>query len=296
VPLLPTSQPGATPQGSFLPSDYIARKAATRNNIITIALFVLVMGATVGAFVVTHIQWRMLKARYDEVTASCEAEKKKLAQLDTLRAQRGDMMEKAQITAALVERVPRWAILSEVDFRMPLSMRIHDFTMKGSRTDGIAKVTVNSKIKDVTKGGKKGDPKKADAKKTGAKAKEEVAEEKPKIVPPKFAYALVIAGTAEQNAEITDYLARLKESPCLSSVELSYIKDQKFDDQILRSFEITADVKSDVDQVTLASSLQNLVVQRTAMFTERSEQHTEAPASEDEKVSAAPEGDEKGGN
>ena len=49
--------------------------------------------------------------------------------------QRAQMMEKAEITAALVERVPRWAVMGEVTLRMPMSMRLDSLTIKSSRTD-----------------------------------------------------------------------------------------------------------------------------------------------------------------
>ncbi len=253
MPLLPSGKSSATPsQASFLPGDYIARKAAFRNNIITCCLFVMVMGATVGAFVVTHIQWRGLKARYTEVTVACEAEKKKLTQLDTLRAQRAEMMEKAQITASLVERVPRWAVLGELDFRMPMTMRIDALDLKGTRND--IKPASAPKVKTLSG---------TVAKSKGKGGKDE-APEKPKITAPTFSYALTVTGTALDNNDVADYIASLKQSPVLSGVELTYIKDEKFQDTILRKYEVVATLRTDVDQKALASSLQALVDQRTA--------------------------------
>lgn len=266
--LLPSGKSNATPaQASFLPGDYIARKAAFRNNIITAGLFVMVMGATVGAFVVTHIQWRGLKARFTEVTTACEVEKKKLTQLDTLRAQRAEMMEKAQITASLVERVPRWAVLGELDFRMPMSMRIDELALKGTRND--IKPAAAPKVKTLSG---------TVAKSKGAK---DAPPEKPKITAPTFTYALTITGTALDNNDIADYIASLKQSPVLSNVELTYIKDEKFQDTILRKYEVVGSLRTDVDQKALAASLEALVQQRTATVKaqQSGEGHAQAPES-----------------
>lgn len=287
--LLPSAQPMNAPssQASFLPSDYIARKAAFRNNVITASLFVMVMGATVGAFVVTHIQWRGLKARYEEVTQACEGEKKKLAQLDTLRQQRSEMMEKAQITAALVERVPRWAVLGEVDYRMPLTMRIDELSLKGTRTDPkvsapppMVKTLSGTVVKSTPKSGKK-----------------DGAEEKPRITAPAFTHTLTIAGTAEENNDVADYIASLKQSPVLRNVELTFIRDQKFDDMVLRQFEIVALLRSDVDQKALSASLKSLVDQRTAAI-EATKTTEQAQAPDAGPFSNAEQGqdDTKGGN
>ena len=284
--LLTSSQSSGAPmQASFLPSDYIARKAAFRNNVITGTLFVMVMGATVGAFVVTHMQWRGLKARYDEVTVACEGERKKLAQLDTLREQRSEMMEKAQITAALVERVPRWAVLGEVDFRMPMSMRIDALTLKGTRTEARSSApapTIKTLSGTVTRSKPKGDAKEP---------------EKPKITAPSFTHALTIAGTAVENNDVADYIASLKQSPVLRNVELAFIRDEKFDGYILRQFEIIAQLRADTDARALASSLQALVKERTATVRAMEEGTDQAQAPESGPFSsaeAAP--DTKGGN
>lgn len=270
MPLLPSGPSASAPQASFLPGDYIARKAAFRNNIITCCLFVMVMGATVGAFAVTHIQWRGLKHRYQEVTAACEAEKKKLSQLDTLRAQREEMMEKAQITATLVERVPRWAVLGEVDFRMPMTMRLDELNLKGTRTDTKAAAAA-PKVKTLS-----GTVAKSKAKGKGDKSDEP---EKPKITAPTFSYALTVIGTAEENNDVADYIASLKASPVFKSVELTYIKDEKFEGTVLRKYEIVAALRNDVDQKALALSLEELVQQRTATVKamQAGDGHAQAP-------------------
>ncbi len=288
--LLPSAQPMNAPssQASFLPSDYIARKAAFRNNVITASLFVMVMGATVGAFVVTHIQWRGLKARYEEVTQACEGEKKKLAQLDTLREQRSEMMEKAQITAALVERVPRWAVLGEIDYRMPLTMRIDELTLKGTRTDTKVSApppTVKTLSGTVAKSRAKTD-------------KKDSADEKPRISAPAFTHTLIIAGTAEENNDVADYIASLKQSPVLRNVELTFIRDQKFDDLVLRQFEVVALLRSDVDQKALSASLQSLVDRRMAAVEASAAPSDQAQALEAGPFSSAEQGEEdmKGGN
>jgi hypothetical protein len=276
--MLPNNQNAPSLQGSFLPTDYIARKAAFRNNVITLCLFLLVMAGTVGAFLVTSFHWRKLKVRYEEVTAQCEAEQKKLEQLDQLRVQRAAMMEKAQITAALIERVPRWAVMGEIDFRMAPTMRLSELTLKGTRGEAAPlPVAPPPSIKRLTE-------------KVADKQKDD---DKPRVVAPTFNYALTLVGTAEQNNDVADYLASLKQSPVLRDVELTFIRDLKQQETVYRNYEITAKLRSDVDQKALASSLEGLVARRTAQVESAvPDQATQQPAQAPEKLSNV---DQKGG-
>src|SRR4051812_3058349 len=101
--------PVSPASNSFLPEDYVARKTETRVNVLILGLFALVLGGVVAAFVVTNQRWQALRQRQANVNEQCVLEGHKIEQLNALENQRAQMMEKAEITAALVERVPRWA-------------------------------------------------------------------------------------------------------------------------------------------------------------------------------------------
>src|SRR5882724_13449714 len=128
-------RPVSPASSSFLPEDYIARKTETRVNILILGLFAMVLGGVVAAFVVTNRHWHEIRARQANVNDQWALEGKKMDQLRSLEAQRAQMMEKAEITAALVERVPRWAVLGEVTLRMPVDMRLDSLIIKSTRTD-----------------------------------------------------------------------------------------------------------------------------------------------------------------
>src|SRR5882724_7481510 len=128
-------RPVSPASNSFLPEDYIARKTETRVNVLILGLFALVLGGVVAAFVVTNRRWQELRARQETVNEQCSMEGKKIDQLNKLEEQRAQMMDKAEITAALVERVPRWAVLGEVTLRMPVDMRLDSLIIKSTRTD-----------------------------------------------------------------------------------------------------------------------------------------------------------------
>jgi len=119
--------------GSFLPQDYISERTDARANILTLTLFAITMAGVVAAFFVTNRHWQSLRSTQEAINVEYQAEGKKIEQLKSLESQRAAIMEKAEITAALVEKLPRWAMLGELTLRMPASMRLDQFLLKSTR-------------------------------------------------------------------------------------------------------------------------------------------------------------------
>jgi Tfp pilus assembly protein PilN len=231
---------------SFLPADYVQRKTELRNNIITLTLFALAMGVVAVTFFMKDMELRKVRDQYVAVNEAYEAEGQKIEQLKQLEAQRGQMMEKAQITSALVERIPRWAVLGEIHLRMPRSMWLETFEVKSTRNDAGASqglpITRPAGVQSLT-----------DA---AAAATEK------KIVPPSFNYQMTILGSAERNNDVADFLTSLKRSPIFKNVELTFIRESREGEKVVRRFEILTTLRTDVEQKVLLASLEKLVADR----------------------------------
>jgi Tfp pilus assembly protein PilN len=251
-PLAPTSPM----PGSFLPEDYITRRNELRANLITLSLFAVVLAGVVGGFVVTTRSYHVVKGERQRVEAAFKAESAKIEEIKKLEAQRAQMMEKAEITATLSERIPRWALLGEVVLRMPRDMKLETFHLKSKRVDPAVTATGAAPAKLAVKNLKGAKAEKGDAKKKG--------EEKPKVSPPKYEYTLTLSGSAEHNSDIADFLTALRASPVLESIDMNYIRESKEKDRELRKFEFTGTLKQRPDSEVIASSLRDLVAQRTA--------------------------------
>ncbi len=114
---------------SFLPEDYLAQKAERRTNLICLTLFVVVMIAVFGAFLVTNRQWTHVKRSQEAINARYREVAKQIEALTELETQREQMLEKAELAAALVERVPRSILLAELINRMPDRMALTKFEL-----------------------------------------------------------------------------------------------------------------------------------------------------------------------
>ncbi|MFO0856951.1 MAG: PilN domain-containing protein [Phycisphaerales bacterium] len=256
---------------SFLPADYIQRKAEVRNNLIVLSLFALVMMGVGGAFYMTNKAKVNLGQEFVSLREQCEAESKQIEALKKLQEQRAVMMEKAEITAALLEPVPRWAVLSELRYRMPETVRLDSFEMKGNRNGGGGGGINMPKIKTLVDS-------------TAGVA----PDARPKIVAPSFTYEVVINGAAEENNDVADYLTSLKSSPLLKDVELTFIKEQKENKKILRKFEITATLKSEVDREKLGESIRTLIAKKTGKTPEQLATPNATPETGTPKAEATP--------
>jgi len=261
---------------SFLPEDYINRKSEARANILVLSVFTIVMAAVVGAFLVTFQQKVTLRKHLVTVTEQYNTEAAKIEQLKQLEAQRAQIMEKAQLTAALVERLPRWAVYQEITLRMSDSMRLNESKIKSTRIDPPAAPPPGAKppaVKSLTD------------RVVGAKKEELVAVP---ILAPRFTYQLTIIGGAKENNDIADFISSLKQSPILDDVELAYIRDSKGSDELLpRKFEISATLRSDVDSAEVAASLRGLIEKRTTALGLKKKHKEEAALAKEESEKEA---------
>src|SRR6267142_5537625 len=115
---------------SFLPEDYLAKKAEYRTNLISLVLFAVVMFAVVVAFFFTNRKAQQIKEYQATVNAEYQQAGLKIQELTQLEQQKAEMLNKAELAGALVERVPRSILLAELINRMPERLALLDFELK----------------------------------------------------------------------------------------------------------------------------------------------------------------------
>jgi Tfp pilus assembly protein PilN len=239
----PVTEPAPTPRAggaSFLPTEYVSKKRAQRAGSFTFALFCVVMFGVVAAFLVTTRRWRDIREQQSTINDLYQNEAIKIEQLKTLEAQRKQMIDKAEIVSALIERVPRSVLLAELVTRLPQGVVINTAELKSKRIEQVLSVPAEAgkvqKVGSITPG--------AAAGKAGGKPGEVLPQ---KVLPPKFEYRLVLQGIAGENNRIADYLQSLKGCELLRDVELQYIEEFSVEKVDMRKFEIVAGVRTDVD-------------------------------------------------
>lgn len=220
--------------GSFLPREYVKGRQELRFVAMTVSLFVIVMLAVVGAFLVTNQRWTSVRDQQRTIAAEYKSEGAKLKQLESLESQRGVMLSKARITTALLETAPRSVLLSELVTALPLDATLTHVSLESKRIKQAPPQAAASAAKKAKSRSK-------------SKAKKNEETKPPVVLPPRFEYTLKITGVAPTNNDIADYLRKLQDSPLLLRVELTYIEETKLEGLDLRRFEIVSQLPDDAD-------------------------------------------------
>jgi Tfp pilus assembly protein PilN len=220
---------------SFLPEDYLAQKAERRTNLISLVLFGVVMIAVVGAFFVTNKQARALKALQENVNAQCLDAGTQIEELKQLQEQEREMIDRAELASALVERVPRSILLAELINRMPERLSLLEFDMKSERVKAPAAAPEkDAKGRMVTKAQERG------------KGKDD--EKKPdKIEPPRYKVNIAMTGVAPTDLEVSKYMTELNAYSLLRDVTLVYSEQKELDGRTMRQFKINLSLDQSAD-------------------------------------------------
>jgi len=234
---------GATPGAStFLPDEYVRRKRELRTNMLALGLFAAVMAGVSGAFFVTNRQWQEVRRQQETISADYDAEALKIEQLKKLEGQRKDMLEKAEVAAMLLEKVPRSILLAEIVNRMPEKMTLTEFAIQSKR---IAEPPPPNATK-------KAQPKSLSAKPGAGKAqatadKDAKDPDAPRPRPPKLEFSILINGVASTDADVADFQAALRDCSLLRGVEWRESKSTNIEETQLRQFVLEATIRPGAD-------------------------------------------------
>ena len=114
---------------SFLPDDYLERKARRRTNAICAVLFCVVISAIGGAFTVTEKSMREIEEQYAKIQDDYNNAAKRIEQVQQMQDKQRKMAQQAELTAGLLEKVPRSFILAELTNGIPEGVSLLDFRL-----------------------------------------------------------------------------------------------------------------------------------------------------------------------
>ena len=115
---------------SFLPDDYLERKARRRTNAICAVLFCVVISAIGGAFTVTEKSMREIENQYATIQDQYTDAAKRIEQVTQMQDKQRKMAQQAELTAGLLEKVPRSFILAELTNGIPTGVSLLDFRLE----------------------------------------------------------------------------------------------------------------------------------------------------------------------
>lgn len=218
------------PGFSFLPEDYLERKAERRTNIVSVTLFSVVLFAIVAAFFVTNQQWSAVKQRQEAINVRYMQAAKQIEALRVLEAQKREMFGKALVTTALLEKAPRSVLLADLINRMPERLALLEFDLKSKRIKSVAAAAASAAQN------RNAGPKTL----AGAAASAQTQPQSAAPEAPRFESVINLVGVAPSHNQVAAYVASLQQSPLLRLVELKYSETTIVDDMEMIQFRVEA--------------------------------------------------------
>ncbi len=238
---------------SFLPEDYVVRKAENRTNLVCLTLFSIVIFGVVAAFFVTNRQWSTVKDQQESINVRYTKAAQQIEQLKTLESQKDQMLSKAELTTALIEKAPRSLLMADLINRMPERLALLEFDLTSKRLDSGASRRNAPPTKPKSLAGRN-----RNSRKTAEAEEAEVA----RPTPPRYQTNLVLIGVAPSHEDVSSYLAQLQQSELLVNVDLKFSEFTILDNRQLIKFRIEATLNNSAD----ARRIEPLTASRAGLF------------------------------
>jgi len=245
----PTNPIAQEERFSFLPEDYLERKAEHRTNIVSVTLFSIVLFAIVAAFFVTNRQWTTVKSQQEAINLRYMQAARQIDELRKLETQKREMISKALVTTALLEKAPRSVLLADLINRMPERLALLEFNLKSKRVKQPAKAAAAAAQASRAPGRPQSLAVAAANTAQGA-LNAQPAPSVPEA--PRYESLIDLVGVAPSHNQVAAYVASLQQSPLLQHVELKYSESTIVDDVEMTQFRIQARMRPDADARRIA--------------------------------------------
>lgn len=213
-------------QLSFLPEDYLERKARRRAKVVCGALSVVVLGAIGSAFAISERSMREIDARAREVGEEYGRAAVQIEQVQRMHVKQRQIVQHAELAAALVEKVPRSNILAEFTNALPAGTSLLDLFMESKPRP----------LPPPPPGATAFEQKKA-----ALESKANATDTQPVDV------FLKLTGVADNDVQVAQFISRLNTSKLLTDVNLVISDVYHQDKATLRRFQIEMKLNPDAE-------------------------------------------------
>jgi len=191
---------------SFLPDDYLDRKQRRRTNGICAVLFCIVISSIGGAFTVTEKSMREIEKQATDVDMQYTGAAKRIDQYQQMEEKQRTMQHQAELTASLLEKVPRTKVLAKITNGIPTGVSLLDFAMSSSLNTNPAKVAPKTAF----------ELKKAEA--DSARGVVNALASQPRV----YDVTIKLTGVAPNDGQVAKFIAKLNSSSLFKDVNLVF--------------------------------------------------------------------------
>ena len=193
----------------------------------TALVFAAVMAGIVAAYLIPEQRRQKVMEERSQVNQQFEEAGRQLAQLQEMEQEKQKMIGKAEVTAYLLEKVPRSVLLAEYTRMLPKGSSL--LTLELRSKDVIAQPRAQTALEE------------AKAQQDRANGTAEAS------APPQREVTITITGMAPSDGHVAAFIAALGKNQLLSDVNLLFSEEFKFNDNMLRRFKVEMRVNPDAD-------------------------------------------------
>jgi hypothetical protein len=224
---------------SFLPDDYLERKAQRRTNAVCGILFLAVMGGIGAAFTLSEKATKQIDAGFAKTEDEYLFEAKRIQQVKDMQEKQKRMAHQAELSASLLEKVPRHHILAEItNLTEPSGVYLFDFNLEARQRVRSAPVDTSKTAYEAKKLAKTGP----------------VAAVAAPAEPRNFDVSMKLTGVADTDVQVATFLNKLGRSKLFRDVNLVISDEFELEEKKLRKFQIELTLDPSADVNSLASA------------------------------------------
>jgi len=210
-------------QLSFLPEDYLDTKRQLRATVICLILFVVTMSGVLGRFYLDQRASAAVDKEHQEVSNRRKEAASQIEQRRQLTEKQNKMNAQANLTASLLERVPRSVLLAELTNAKPAGVSFLELSLDSKVHSGPTASGAKSQF----------ELKRA--------AMEAANGEKPASETPQaklYDVTLKVTGVADNDAQVGQFLGKLNHSKLVRDVNLLISDELVVGEVKMRKFQV----------------------------------------------------------
>ena len=195
---------------NLLPDDYLKRRGQRRSNMVCMVLFAVVLSGVIGANAVTSQSERHTLQIRDRINEEYAQATKLIKHMQSLGQQRAVMVQKGQVTASLVERMPRSTVLGTIVTACPEGVSLTEVSLLCKAVKSNTPAPTGRGVRRSAKSARRLS---TVSRKAGSAPEVEVA--------------MTIAGLAKTDTQVAKFIANLAASrPLIKDVNLVFSQEK----------------------------------------------------------------------
>jgi Tfp pilus assembly protein PilN len=227
-------------QLSFLPDDYLETKRQRRTNVICASLFLVIMSGIIVGFTKFEKDLRAAEKENGDVAKEYAEAATRIQQQKQMQEKHQRLNAQAELTASLVEKVPRSRLLAELTNAKPAGVSFKDVTLDSKlRTGPAAGPKTQFDIKREAMAAATG---------TGGKSAAPAPQAK------NYDVTVKVTGRADNDVQVAQFMAKLNQSQLVQDVNLLVSDEENVGEVRMRQFQIEMTVNPNAEIAMLPSA------------------------------------------